>query len=600
MGGGRRLIHRHRLPLLPQRHIARRVAGGFSKETSMAPFRPPEPGATEGRSGRFLLVAGVVLALYVGHEVLAPLALALLLTIAALPAAQWLEDRGLPRVIAVLLVLLLVLGLFGGIAYVVLTQALALAAELPDYENVLRGKLESLGQGSGPVEGVMRLLRRLGTALDPQEATPAAMTVAIVGNGQSALRTLAELGIVIVAPVAMLAITLLLMAFILVRREDVRDRALRLAGVHELHRTTGAMTEATARIGRFLLMQLAVNGLFGLCMGLGLWGLGIPNAPLWGVLGFALRFIPFLGAPLSVLFPLLLAFATTEGWSTVLLVLALFALVDLTITYVLEPWLYGASTGVTPLALLISSAFWAVLWGPVGLILAPAMTACLVIIGRHVPAFGFLDVLLGDAEPLPLPARFYQRVLAEDARGAGVLLGAAIGRQGVQLALDQLALPTIAQIGSERPNESFGTALAIRASRTLVRVLEPYADEPDGEADILVQPVAGALDRAATALVVAALLEAGHAATQQLEKAPSPVVTVLVAAARPPRPRLLRALRGARRLTGHVLAFAANDGAEQVLAHEGVALPWAIGLPALVEQVDRWIEEASDSRGDAA
>lgn len=560
----------------------------------MAPFRPPEPGATEGGGGRFLLLAGIVVALYVGHEIFAPLALALLLTIAALPAAEWLEARGLPRIIAVLLVLLFVLGLFGGLAYVVLTQALALAAELPAYENVLRGKLESLSQGSGPVEGVMLLLRRLGTALDQPEAAPAAMTVSVVSDGQSALRTLAELGLVIIAPVAMLAITLLLMAFILVQREDVRDRVLRLAGVHELHRTTGAMTEATARIGRFLLMQLAVNGLFGLCMGLGLWGLGIPNAPLWGVLGFGLRFIPFLGAPLSVLFPLLLAFATTEGWSIVLLVLALFVLVDVSITYVLEPWIYGASTGVTPLALLISSAFWAVLWGPVGLILAPAMTACLVIIGRHVPQFGFLDVLLGDAEPLPPPARFYQRILAEDARGAGALLGAAVARQGVQAALEQLSVPAIQQIGSERPNESFGAALAIRASRTLVRVLDPYADEPDGEADILVRPVAGALDRAATVLVVAALLESGHAVTLHPDKAPVPVVTLLVAATRPPRARLLRALREARRLTGHVMAFAASDEAEQALAHEGVALPWVIGLPALVGQVDRWIEEASD------
>lgn len=559
----------------------------------MAPFRPPEPGAVEGGSGRFLMLAGIVVALYVGQEIFAPLALALLLTIAALPAAEWLERRGVPRIPAVLLVLLLVLGLFGGLAYVVLTQALALAAELPAYENVLRGKLESLSEGSGPVEGVMLLVRRLSTALNRPEAAPAAMTVAVVSDGQSALRTLAELGLVIIAPVAMLAITLLLMAFIMVQREDVRDRVLRLAGVHELHRTTGAMAEATARIGRFLLMQLSVNGLFGLSMGLGLWGLGIPNAPLWGVLSFGLRFIPFLGAPLSVLFPLLLAFATTEGWATVLLVLALFAVVDITITYVLEPWIYGASTGVTPLALLIASAFWAVLWGPVGLILAPAMTACLVVIGRHVPAFAFLDVLLGDAEPLPPPARFYQRVLAEDARGAGALLSAAVARQGVQPALEQLALRAIQHIGSERSNESFGAALATRASRALVRVLEPYADEPDGEADILVRPVAGALDRAATVLALAALLESGHAATLHPDKAPAPLVTLLVAATCPPRPRLLRALREARRLTGHVMAFAASDEAEQALAHGGVALPWVIGLPALVGQVDRWIEEAS-------
>ncbi|UPY38800.1 AI-2E family transporter [Sediminicoccus sp. KRV36] len=563
----------------------------------MAPFRPPETAPSEGRAARLLLIAGVIIALYVGREIFAPLALALLLTIAALPAVGWMERLGLPRVPSVLLVLLLVVGVFGGLVSVVLTQALALATELPAYESVLRGKLQSISQGSGPLEGVVLLIRRLGTAMAAPGAAPAAMAVSVVGAERSALSTLLELAMVIIAPVAMLAITLLLMAFILLRREDVRNRFLRLAGLHEMHRTTGAMAEATARIGRFLLMQVAVNGLFGFSMGLGLWALGVPNAPLWGVMGFGLRFIPFLGAPLSLLFPLLLAFATTEGWWTVILVLALFAVVDVVITYVMEPWLYGASMGVTPLALLISSAFWAVLWGPVGLILAPAMTACLVIIGRHVPAFGFLDVMLSDAEPLPLPARFYQRILAEDARGAAALLGPAVARLGVQPALEQLAMPAIAQIGSDRPSESFGAALAIRASRALVRVLEPFADEPDGEADILVLPIAGALDRAAATLVVAALLEAGHAATLAPDKAPAPVVILLVAAATPPRHRLARALRDGRRLPGHMMTFAATAEAEHALAREALPLPALMGLQALIAEVDRQIEEAAESLG---
>lgn len=556
----------------------------------MAPFRPPETTHAEGGGTRLFLIAGIIVALYVGREIFAPLALALLLTIAALPAVGWMERLGLPRIPAVLLVLLLVLGLFGGLAYVVLTQALALAAQLPEYETVLRGKLQGISQGSGPVEGVMRLIKRLSETMSQPEAAPAAMAVTVVGAEQGALRTLAGLAVVIIAPIAMLAITLLLMAFILIQREDVRDRVLRLVGLHEMHRTTGAMAEATARIGRFLLMQVAVNGLFGFFMGLGLWALGVPNAPLWGVLGFGLRFIPFLGAPLSLLFPLLLAFATTEGWWTVILVIAWFAVVDIVITYVLEPWLYGASTGVTPLALLLASAFWAVLWGPVGLILAPAMTACLVIIGRHVPAFGFLNVLLGDSAPLPLPARFYQRILAEDTRAATGFLSDAAARQGVPQALEQLVLPAIAQIGSDRPHESFGAALAIRASRSLVRVLEPFADEPDGEADILVLPVAGALDRAAATLVVAALLEAGHAATLSPAKAAAPVLTLLVAASPPPRPRLARTLREARRLPGQVIAFAATDEAEHGFALAGLTLPWILGLPALLSEVDSRIE----------
>ena len=561
----------------------------------MAPFRAPEAAMTEGWPARLMLIAGVIFALYVGRDVFAPLALALLLTIAAMPVADWLERRGVHRVPAVLAVLLGVIAGIGGLVYVVLTQALALAGELPAYESVLRGKLQSISQGSGPLEGLTSLMHRLGSVLAPPDsaATPP-MTVAVVGNEQSPLRSMLDLGLVILAPVATLGITLLLMAFILLKREDLRDRVLRLGGLHEMHRTTGAMAEATTRVGRFLMMQLVVNALFGLAMGLGFWALGVPNAPLWGVLGMMLRFIPFLGAPLSVLFPLLVAFATTEGWWTVIMVIVVFAIVDILITYVAEPWLLGASTGVTPLALLLASAFWAVLWGPVGLILAPAMTACLVIIGRHVPAFGFFDVLLGDSAPLPLPARFYQRILAEDSTGAGRLLGAEAGRLGVQMALEQVAMPAIAQIGSDRPHETFGPALAIRASRALVRVLEPFADEPDGEADVLVLPIAGALDLAAATLVVAALLEAGHAATLAAAKAPDATLLVLVGASSPPSQRLARSLREARRLPGQLQIFAATDEADHAFSRDGVPLPWLITLPALVAEVDARIAAAAN------
>jgi hypothetical protein len=288
------------------------------------------------------------------------------------------------------------------------------------------------------------------------------------------------------------------MAFLLIQREDMRDRVLRLAGTHELHRTTKAMVEGTDRVGKFLLMQVLMNAAFGLGMGVGLWALGLPNAPLWGVLCFALRFIPFLGAPLSVLFPLVIAFATTPGWTTVWLVIGLFIVVDVLITYVLEPMLYGQSIGVTPLALILSSAFWAALWGPIGLILAPAMTAVIVILGRHVPGFAFLAVLLSDSTPLPDEARFYQRLLAGDADGAGVVLDRLALEESLAPALRRLAFPAIAQVEADRRADGFGPALALNASRTLLRVLEERGEETDA-AVIAVTPVAGALDHAAAA-----------------------------------------------------------------------------------------------------
>jgi len=523
-----------------------------------------------------VLIAG----LHVGREVLAPLALALLLTIAALPMVAWLERGHIPRIPSVMLVVLALLGLIASLLYVVVTQALALAESLPSHETLLREKLISLGQGSGPIDGVTRLIQRLGNAVAPGDG-PVQGTVVIASASAGPLAGLFGLAVLVLAPAATFAITLLLMVFILVAREDIRDRVLRLAGLHELHRTTAAMADATGRLGKFLLMQLLVNGCFGAAMGLGLWLLGVPNAPLWGVLGFALRFVPFIGAPLSLLFPLLIAFATTEGWYIVLAVLALFAVVAVVVAYVLEPWLFGVSTGVTPLALILGSAFWAILWGPIGLILAPAITGCLVILGRHIPALGFLDVALGDGAPLPAPTRFYQRLLAGDADGASRVLLTQVDRAGTMVAIEQLVMPAIIRISSDRPAEDFRPAMAIRGARTLLRVLEGSTEANTERADVVVLPVGGALDHAAVAAVVVALQEAGISATTAAHE--TALLSVLVAAGEAPRHRLLRALREAHALADTVLVFAATDeaaqGFTQARAHLG---GWTEDLPSLM------------------
>lgn len=555
----------------------------------MAPFRRPRAATEMSWPGRLLLIVGVLAALYFGRELFAPLALAMLLTVASLPLVTWLERRGVPRIAAVLLVLLVLLSLVGLLVYVVATQALALANELPRYEGVLREKLTTLSQGSGPIERLMALMHRLEGSVATTEASPAA-TVVMAAAPEAPLASLLALVTLVLAPAATLAVTVLLMAFILAQREDVRDRALRLAGLHEMHRTTLAMSDAASRVGRFLLMQAAINGMFGAAMGLGLWLIGLPNAPLWGVLGFGLRFVPYLGAPLAALFPLLLAFATTEGWSTVLMVAALFLVVDGVVSYVLEPWLYGASIGITPLALVLSSAFWVVLWGPVGLIVAPAFTACMVILGRHVPAFGFLEVMLGDTPPLPAPARFYQRLLAGDSIAAARLLARESERLGNRPALAALVLPAIAQISGDRGEAGFGPALAVQAARTLLRALEAVADAPDERGDIAVLPVGGALDRAAAAVVVVALQDAGLSAALAPGAGMSYAVAVLVAADPPPPQRLARALREANQVADVVRLFAPTDEAEVALAAASTNLPRSLSLEALLAEVAAQLE----------
>jgi len=560
----------------------------------MARFRASRSEGGETWGSRLLIIAGVIGALYLGREVLAPLALAGLLTIAALPAVAFLERRRVPRVPAVLLVLLVVLGALGGLLYVVFEQALVLAAELPQYESVLRGKLLEIARGSGPIARTFELLGRLGSSLGEPAPAQAAPVVIAAPSQVNMLGNLLSFATVLLAPITTFGITLLLMAFLLIQREDVRDRAVRLGGVHEMHRTTQAMGDAAARLGRFLLMQTLINASYGTLFGLGLWVLGVPSAPLWGALGFALRYVPYLGAPLSMLLPLAVTFATTEGWTTALLIIAWYAMIDGLISFALEPWLYGASTGVSPLALVLSSAFWAILWGPIGLILAPALTACLAILGKHIPALAFLEVLFGDTEPLPAPARFYQRMLAGDAVDAGRLLTELSEESTTQAAIDSLVLPAIARVSADRAGPGFSPAMVVRGARTLLRVLEPEMEPADGQAEVLVAPIGGALDRAAAAALLVALQDAGFDAAAATGRETGAALVVLVAADEPQPHRLVRAERLAKGQAGHTLVFAATAEARRALGAGRYAGELATSLDAVLEEARSSLGHATE------
>lgn len=526
------------------------------------------PGEPQGQAiSRLMLIALIIGGLYVGRDILAPLSLALLLTVAALPVVDVAQRRGLPRVAVVIAVLLVAIGVIAAVLYVVLTQALILAEQMPGYETELRRKLSSIsGTGSGLLESLTAMANRLGQVVSPTNGAPAQMVVLAQPASDPFGAVLSVLGHVL-APAAMVAVTLLLMAFLLIQREDVRDRLLRLLGTDEIHRSTRAMQDATDRVGRFLLMQLMVNAAFGTAMGLGLWGLGLPNAPLWGVLGFVLRFIPYLGAPLAALFPIIVAFATSEGWSMVLLVAGWFLLVDIIISYVAEPMLYGNSAGVTPLALILSSIFWASLWGPIGLILAPAITACLAILGRYVPAMGYLDIILGDREALSPSERFYQRLLAGDAAGAARLLNRTAELDNEVDALRVLVEPAIVRLAAERSSEDFGAGLAVRASRTLLTTLSEGQSPVHGVPDVQLVGAGGGLDRAAAAMGAAALRDQGFHAAVEVHGTGGSALAVLVVASSISLPRLGRMMAAVRRAAPTILVFApVEDGMAAVAA----------------------------------
>jgi hypothetical protein len=212
----------------------------------------------------------------------------------------------------------------------------------------------------------------------------------------------------------MTGIVVIFVIFILLQREDLRNRLIRLAGAHDLQKTTLAIDEAGHRLSRLLLAQLALNAGFGLVIGLGLWLIGVPSAPLWGLLAMALRFVPYIGAVIAAILPLIVAAAVGDGWSMVLWTAALFLTVEPLAGHVIEPMLYGHSSGLSPIAIVVSATFWTWLWGPIGLVLATPLTICLVVLGRHVDRLEFLEVLLGNEPALSPSELVYQRLLAGD------------------------------------------------------------------------------------------------------------------------------------------------------------------------------------------
>ena len=392
--------------------------GGPRRLYSISPASP-------SRMPAFATVLAVVAILYFAKEVLLPLAIAVLLTFALAPISSRLRKLGLPRVIAVVITVVLaflVLTLFG---LVVAGQIAEVAQNLPAYQGNIIGKIRSL-QESGTDNGIVRRLtsvvesvgREINNAGQSQAAPGAVpsrepMLVEIFAPSRP-IETLTSLIGPLLGPIASLGLIVVVVIFMLLEREELRDRFIRLVGYGDLHRTTEALQEAGSRVAVYLLMQLIVNCAYGIPLALGLWAVGIPNAVLWGMLAIVLRFVPYIGPVIATVLPLFLAFAVDPGWSLVLWVAGIFLVLELTSNNIVEPWLYGSRTGLSPLAIIVAAIFWAWLWGPVGLILSTPLTVCLAVLGRYVPQFEFLEILFGSEPVLDPKERLYQRLLAGD------------------------------------------------------------------------------------------------------------------------------------------------------------------------------------------
>ena len=383
-------------------------------------------------------LAVVILILYFARAVLIPLALALTLNFLLNPMVMWLQRLHMRRVLAVAVVMVTSAAVVAGMGWVVSGQLLQVASDLPKYRLNIHDKIESLhlppeSTLGRAAESVKEIDTELGEspAVRPvptgsatlkggtPQAEPA-VPVQIIRPPATGLRYIGEVLGPLLGPLGTGGMVVIFTVFILIKQEDLRDRFLRLAGVAQLHAMTLALDDAAQRISRYLLMQFVVNACYGLCFGIGVFLIGVPNALLWGVIAGLFRIVPYVGALAATAFPLVLALALFHSWGPPVLVVLLFAFLDLVASNVVEPWLYGAHTGISSLALLVTTVFWTMLWGWAGLVLAIPLTVCAIVLGRYVPRMSFLHVLLGDETALSVEAQFYQRLLAldqEDARG---------------------------------------------------------------------------------------------------------------------------------------------------------------------------------------
>lgn len=423
----------------------------------------------------------VVAVLYFGREFFIPVALAILIAFLLGPLVSRLERLRLGRIGSVIAATLVAFAILGGIGYIVVGQMIELGNDLPKYKGHLEEKVMSLrSRKDGPLARAQKTLQELTREMSGPEtvtpdgkpaltevgkeeptgpggkeralklAKPVPVTVVSMpappdrnNNAGSPLQTLEDVVSPVLGPLGTAALVIVFVIFMLLDREDLRDRIIHLVGRGHLQVTTQALDDAATRVSRYLIAQTMVNASYGVPIGIGLYFIGIPNAFLFGLLAIVLRFIPYLGSWIASAFPLVLSMAISSGWTTPALTLGLFIVVELSTANIVEPWLYGASTGLSSMAVIAAAAFWTWLWGPVGLLLATPMTVCLAVLGKHIPNLTFLDVLLGDRPPIAPEDRFYQRLLATDEDEVSAIAERYCSKHSLLEAFERLIVPAM-------------------------------------------------------------------------------------------------------------------------------------------------------------
>jgi predicted PurR-regulated permease PerM len=469
---------------------------------AIKPQTPQDVASLVGAVSLAIFAVIIVTVLYMGREVFVPVALAILLSFVLAPPVTLLQRMRVPRAIAAIGAVLFAFAIIFALGSLIATQLSRLAGDLPRYQTTIESKIQSvrgITGGSSTLERAAGMLQDLSKELDkpkPGSAgdAPSPVLVSPLGSKSvtpvpvevrqpdpSALENLRSLIAPLVSPLATTGIIVIFVVFILLQREDLRNRLIRLAGSHDLQRTTAALDDAAGRLSRLFLNQLLVNTGFGILIGTGLWLIGIPSAVLWGILAAVLRFVPYIGSIIAAAFPLALAVAVDPGWSMLMWTAVLFFAIEPIVGQVIEPLLYGRSTGLSPVAVVVSATFWTALWGPIGLILATPLTVCLVVLGRHVERLAFLDVMFGDRPALSPPEIFYQRMLVGDPTEAAEKAEEFLKERSLSSYYDDVALRGLQLAQSDLDRDALDQARLVKIRDTVFEFVNDLSDQPDRE-----------------------------------------------------------------------------------------------------------------------